>query len=180
MKKVVLFSAVLAGLAVISCKKEDPKEVNVTSTAVVTGLVTANLDYTNDIYDLDTLGAITNANGDTIGWDLDTLGVDPVLEAVENVRVFAKINAADLHNFVDPNFDYADRIVEAVTDEEGRFTLRVPAGSKTVSVEIYGEEFEFEKKITSTRTERTIYTVGNQTTTVTRNQSRIIDLEYTY
>lgn len=147
----------LAGAAMIfaSCEKDDPKEVNVTSSATITGNVQAQLDLRNDT------NFVTN------------------LENVEGVNIYARINTADLTTNVDPNFNYPSKVYKATTDSDGNYELNVKAGSKTVAVEIYGDEFKRDVVLDSNNNTQSVnFSIMTDSITVTHQQTKIYDIVY--
>jgi hypothetical protein len=147
----------LAGAAMIfaSCEKDDPKEVNVTSSATITGNVQAQLDLRNDT------NFVTN------------------LENVEGVNIYARINTADLTTNVDPNFNYPSKVYKATTDSDGNYELNVKAGSKTVAVEIYGDEFKRDVVLDSNNNTQSVnFSMMTDSITVTHQQTKIYDIVY--
>ncbi|MDR9399334.1 MAG: hypothetical protein RI562_09740 [Salibacter sp.] len=157
MKRLKISILALAGAAMIfaSCEKDDPKEVNVTSSATITGNVQAQLDLRNDT------NFVTN------------------LENVEGVNIYARISTADLTTNVDPNFNYPSKVYKATTDADGNYELNVKAGSKTVSVEIYGDEFKRDVVLDSNNNTQSVnFSMMTDSITVTHQQTKIYDIVY--
>jgi hypothetical protein len=161
---------IFASLILISCSKEDPTEVNVNTSATITGLVSGNTDLSNDfrielvevepdVFENDTIPQITR-------------------EPIAGVRVFARYNTSALTTVPDPNHTYQDVIVEALTDADGRYVLNVPAGSKAVMVALFGTELEIDLILEEGDTERTTFTSSLQNTSVTQNVTRVLDRIY--
>lgn len=158
MKKLKNSILALSGAAMMfaSCEKDDPKEVNVSTSATITGNVQAQLDLRND-----TTNFVTN------------------LENVEGINIYARINTADLTTNVDPSFNYPSKVYKATTDADGNYELNVKAGSKTVAVEIYGDEFKRDVVLDSNNNTQSVnFSMMTDSITVTHQQTKIYDIVY--
>lgn len=117
MKRVSFLLFLAVSISIIACDKEEPIEVEVTTTANIEGKIVTQLDLRNDT------GFVFN------------------LEPVSDVEVFAKISTSDLTTAQDPNFEYPSEIVSATTDAVGTYNLSVRAGTKDVTVIVYTNDF---------------------------------------
>ncbi len=172
MKKNKLFSILCVSLGlmlVYSCEKEEPTEVTVNTRATITGIVEGNIDLTNDFRIEE-----TEIGGEVI---VDTIP-EITNERLEGVRIFARYNTSQLTTVVDPNHTYTDRVAEAVTNEEGRYTIQIPAGVRNVTVVMSGNDLEIDRIIEPGVTERTTFTTADQSISVTQNVNRFVDFTY--
>lgn len=163
--------AVFAVAAVLSsCSKEDPVSADVSTRATITGIVRGNIDFTNDF-----IIEENQVGGETV---IDTIPT-VVFERLEDVRIFARFNTADLTTNPQQGFNYPDRITETRTDADGRYTLTIPAGTKSVSVAVNGNDFETELILEDGQTERAVMsTSGASHISVTQNETRVVDFTY--
>lgn len=161
---------VCASLILISCSKEDPIEVNVNTSATITGLVRGNTDLSND-YRIELVEVEPGV------FENDTIP-ETTLEPLEGVRVFARYNTAALTTVVNPNHTYQDVVIEATTAADGRYTLNVPAAAKAVTVALFGTELEIDRIMEEGGTERKTFTTTTQSASVTQNVTRVVDFTY--
>lgn len=166
MKK-ILALITLTGLALMitfsGCKK-DEKVLDLTlPTATIKGKVWADLNLAND----------TNLTG---GYQYH-----PEF-APAGTKIIAVINSQDLVDSSAPGYTYQDLTYEGSVDGSGNYTITVPARGNTVDVTIKAVDFEYDQIVMAvypaTTTNRVIYTVADQITTVVSNQIRIIDFAY--
>lgn len=163
MKKLLTFTAIISSVLLIafsSCKKdEDTPESTLTTRATITGYVYANLNAVND----------TNQSG---GYQLN-------LEfAPSGTKLIAKINSVDL--VVEPinGYTYENITYEATVGSDGSYSFSIPAATQNVVVTVMCNDFEYDKIISLTESERTVYTAGNYTVTVIAGAYRILDIYY--
>lgn len=164
------FALLVVVAALSSCSKEDPVSADVSTRATITGLVRGNIDLTNDFIVEETV-----VDGET---QFDTI-MTVVPEMLEGVRIFARFSAADLTTVPQPGYPYPQQIVEATTNAEGRYTMTIPAGTRNVSVAVSGNEFEVDLILEDNETERVVMTTNIANVTVTQNQTRVVDFNYT-
>ena len=163
------FALLVAVAALSSCGKEDPVSADLSTRATITGLVRANVDFTNDFIIEETV-----IDGETIIDTVETV----VFESLEGVRIFARFSTADLTTVNQPGYQYPQQIVENATDADGRYTLTVPAGAKTVNVIVDGNDFETDLILEDNETERVVMGVNAVNVAVTQNETRVVDFTY--
>lgn len=166
MKK-ILALITIAGLALMitisGCKKEEEVLDLTLTTATIKGKAWADLNLAND----------TNSTG----W----YEYHPEF-APAGTKIIAVLNSADLVDAPAAGYTYQELTYEGSVDANGNYTINVPARGNAVNVTIKAVDFEYQQIIMdvypATTTDRTIYTVGDQNTTVVANQIRIIDFNY--
>ncbi|MBI5219133.1 MAG: hypothetical protein HY958_09410 [Bacteroidia bacterium] len=154
MKKIfislVLLAGFLAAITLNSCNKANKATADpVTTTATIKGKVQAQLDLTN--------ATIENAPSGT--------------------KITAWINASDL---VDnpPAGTNGKIIFNGTVDNNGEYTLTITAGTKPVTVTIYGDDFVYNTIWSTTSAIRTIYTGATGSATVQKGVTKYVDLSY--
>lgn len=166
MKK-ILALITLAGLALMitfsGCKKDEEVLDLTLPTATIKGKVWADLNLAND----------TNLTG---GYQYH-----PEF-APSGTKIIAVINSVDLVDVPTPGYTYQDLTYEGSVDGNGNYTITLPARGKNVNVRIKAVDFEYNQIVMdvypATTTNRVVYTVADQLTTVVSNQIRIIDFAY--
>ena len=129
------------------------------SSALIEGMVYANLDITND----------TNEFGAyELQWELVPAGT----------KLFARINAEDLDPVPHFNTDYQDILFQTTVISDGSYTMSVYAGVGDVNVLMMGQEFLYDQKINdSTLLERT-FGLNDLQVSVIKNITRTVDLYF--
>jgi hypothetical protein len=159
-KNFLILIAFIALTFVTSCTKcEDDPEPAAMSSAIITGIVYANLDLTND----------TNAFGFyELHWEKVPVGT----------KLFARINSEDLDPTPDFNTQYQDILFETAVQTGGAYNMSVYAGVGDVTVLIKGQEFLYNQKINdSTLEERTFGLLDTQVSVI-KNITRTEDLYF--
>ncbi|MFN2423546.1 MAG: hypothetical protein ABR572_07200 [Cryomorphaceae bacterium] len=163
------FALLVAVAALSSCGKEDPVSADLSTRATITGLVRGNIDFTNDFITQE-----IEVEGEIVVDTIPTV----VFEPLEGVRIFARFSTADLTTVNQPGYPYPAQIVEATTNADGRYTLTIPAGTKTVGVTVDGNDFEVDLILEDNQTERVIMGTNAATVNVTQNETRVVDFTY--
>ncbi len=158
--KVALLSALPLVISLQSCKKDEETANKATvsmGSAVIKGRVTADL----------TLG---NAQK----------------EGVAGIKVTGRISTADLVTNVSGGVTYATRTYEAITDNDGNYTLTVDANTKTVAV-TYDAPMVFNatQTVENGTTRNTTFTRNNTypyaaLINISRGQTYTQNVEYDY
>ncbi|MFH2144242.1 MAG: hypothetical protein ABIJ97_17580 [Bacteroidota bacterium] len=166
MKKILVLITI-ASLALMitfsGCKKEEEVLDLTLPTATIKGKVWADLNLAND----------TTSSG----W----YKYNPEF-APSGTKIIAVINSVDLVDAPAAGYTYQDLTYEGSVNATGDYTITIPARGTDVNVTIKAVDFTYDQ-ITmdiypATKTEREIFTVGDQVTTVVANQIRVIDFAY--
>lgn len=139
MKRKIFSVLAIAGVAFVSCKKEDPATPADPGTCTIMGTVEAPLDLSND----------TTAAG-AYSYNLNP-------EAVNNVKMTFIVNSEDLDHNPDPSYDYQD-LTFSTTVTNGAYSIDVPAISTPLTVDVYFDDFNYAQKQYPDPTVTTSYT----------------------
>lgn len=168
--KLLILPVFALAAALSSCSKEDPVSADVSTRATITGIVQGNIDFTNDF-----IVEENEVGGETVFDTIPTV----IFERLEDVRIFARFNTSDLTTNPSPGYNYPDQIVETRTDADGRYTLTVPAGTKSVGLSVNGNDFETQLIFEDGETERAVMSTGGAShISVTQNETRVVDFTY--
>lgn len=150
-------------ITISGCKKEEEVLDLTLTTATIKGKVWADLNLANDT--------------SSTGW----YEYHPEF-APSGTKIIAVLNSADLVDAPATGYTYQELTYEGSVDANGNYTIVVPARGNVVNVTIKAVDFEYQQIVMdvypATTTERTIYAVGDQNTTVVANEIRIIDFNY--
>lgn len=151
MKKVLFTIVILLSLSFVftSCEKEEDYTSPTMTTATISGVVWAELDYTNTTTE----------------------------KAPSGTKIYAKTNAANLVTNPIAGYAYEDVIFETTVGTDGAFSFTVSAGDPATTYTIYGDDFEYDVVITGTTTQSMYFTMTGGAT-VTKGQKVLVDLMY--
>jgi len=153
MKKLFLTLSLVATLAFFTGCGDNDNAVNPQplGKATISGMVTANFDYTNDT-DGTTYDAVANAKLNVIVWRYDNN---------ENQVIVTTM--------------------QITTDSNGAYTVDIPVGNLELNVDIRPDDFRHDVKLSPTATEKNVVFSGNSAddnVSVTKGGSYILDLRY--
>ena len=159
----LLSISLIAVLFLSNCKKEDDTTTSeAMTTAIIKGKVFANLNTANDT----TSGGVYQLN----------LEIAP-----KGTKIIAVVNAADLVANPIAGHTYEDITFETTVDANGEYSITVDAIAKNANYTIKAEDFIYDQTVpdvTGTKTERKVYTAADQTTTIVKNNTKVIDITY--
>jgi hypothetical protein len=172
MKTLKVLSIAFLGLSLVftGCKKEEEEEETSTmGSAVVKGIVTANLDLTND----------TTATG-----TFQTQWEHPA-----GTKLIGWIDTKQLITNPKSGANYEKRYYEATVGADGSYSFTVDVNNNSVDLNISRVNFEhntkkwknINNKADGTITEREIYKMNeDKVVTVTRGATKIEDIRFNY
>jgi hypothetical protein len=152
MKKIILSVAIL-GLVLSACKKEDPATTSgssLTGEATISGTVRAQTDQQTAEF-----------------------------EKKSGAVILARYNQADLVLNPVAGVTYPDKVISTKTDENGKYSFKIPTGGLPVNVEIIPQDFE-QDVITGPASvlPDQLFSSGSSYTAISEKESQIIDLQY--
>lgn len=168
MKKTILslmtFGVVFA--TIVGCKKDETAPESTTGTATVQGYIKANLNMRND--------SLPNGTPQIMREGIPT-----------SVTLTFVVDSRDLEKNPDPTYTY-DMIKKTTTvDGSGHYSIALPtpAGSNTISGDLYISDFQYKPIISSsTGTDSTaarmVYTAPVQNFTIYNGGTTIVDYDY--
>ncbi len=167
MKKniITLLSISLIALLFLSnCKKtEDETTPEAMTTAIIKGKVFADLNTANDT----TSNGFYQLNNET---------------APAGTKIIVVVNAADLVANPIAGHTYEDISFETTVDANGEYSVTVDAIAKTANYTIKAEDFAYDQTVMdvypNTKTTRKVFTAADQTTTIVKNNTKVIDITY--
>lgn len=152
MKKVIYLAMSFAAAALIfnACSSDDEATPeSVTTTATISGIVTAPTDTATD-----------------------------PMEPIEGVQIHASINMGDVALNYDPAFDYENLTFTATTNADGEYSLEVTAGTRPVDVTVLGDDARLTVTLSDSTSEMQTFRVNPSNLSVVGGQNVILDLEY--
>jgi len=148
-KTFLLFTFFACTLFTVSCKKEEQKSSDSSiGTTNITGQVEYEVDYANTGYEKGPTGLII---AEISTWDL----LDSPSTTGTSPKQF--FNGTILN---------------------GVYSVNVSVGNKPISIKLYPQDFEDDRIISSTVTQRTIYTSPTTTLTGVPSGTKIVDFLY--
>jgi hypothetical protein len=159
-KTLLILTAFITAVFVTSCTKcEDEPEPASMATALIEGIVYANLDLSNDTNEL---------GGYQLQWE----------EVPAGTKLFARINAEDLDPNPDFQTEYEDILFQTSVSSNGVYGISVYAGVRDVDVLIMGQEFLYDQKINDTTYEERTYGLNDLQVSVIKDITRTVDLYF--
>lgn len=186
---IAVFNNLFAGNAIVQVKCEGYTTANFVVDLRAKPDVSNIYDATNcrlvsDIISIfPTAGeSLANVSG-RIYADLDlTSAGDELVPNSLNVRAF--VNPEDLYKFVEHegsgnilDLSY-DGFLVSTASQSGTYSLSLPASANNLQYVISADDFEFQRQINSTETERTVYSFINDTILVQTSGNYILDLNF--
>ncbi|HBS87641.1 MAG: hypothetical protein A2W91_15365 [Bacteroidetes bacterium GWF2_38_335] len=153
MKKVLFAIVVLVSLSFVftSCEKEEEYTAPAMTTATITGVVEAELDFTNAVSEFAPVGT----------------------------KLYARVNAADLVENPIAGYPYEDIIFTTTVGASGVYSFTVSAGVPVANYTIYGDDFSYNALVTAAPTYMQLYySLGGTVVSATRGQKILVDLSY--
>jgi len=149
----IIFASVLMLSLLAGCKKDEteqpsPITINEKSFATVSGLVYAQLDYTN---------------------------ADPEF-APAGTKLIFKIDVSDYNSNEGSGQRYY--ITSTTVGSDGSYSIDIPTTTKGVDVEVIANEFTYMTKYSSTFTERSEYSANTSYLNLTTGEIQILDINY--
>lgn len=159
MKKNLLSAstAMFVMIAVItSCKKEEPAAVK-PPTGKINGVAYANLDLTNDT-----------------SFTIETREFAP-----SGTKVIAQVDQKDYTSNPAPGVTYEKIVYEATIGNGGAYSFdTIKVYGKEVNVKLFFSDFAYDRKTSSTKTERIVYSEPEQTVVLVANRTKVVDVTY--
>lgn len=166
MKKNILTLLSISFIALLfltNCKKEEATTPEAMTTATIKGKVFANLNTAND----------TTSNG----FYQQNLESAPV-----GTKIILVVNAADLVANPIAGHTYEDISFETTVDANGEYSITVDAIAQDANYTIKAEDFSYDQVVMDvypqTKTERHVFTAADNTTSIVKNNTKIIDITY--
>jgi hypothetical protein len=148
--KILLSLAVIAGIMMTSCKKDEEPEATPMKKATITGFVYADLDLTE------------------AGMEYAPAGT----------KISAWIDTEELFLNPDPAVTYPRKYYETTVGGDGKFTLSIEVGNNPVTVNIEPGDFWYQQEVAVDTYETKMYSMGGVTITAFQGQTKIIDIAF--
>lgn len=159
MKRKIFAALAISAIAFVSCKKDEPVAPAEPGTATISGTLWANTNVDND----------TDVNGNAMA--------NPEY-APSGVRVTAVIDAMDLDQTPDADFDYQDMSWSTVTGTNGSYSFTgIPCYATAIDCELRFNDFTADQQVGGDDTP-TNFTLGSVTVSVYAGAVVINDYEY--
>lgn len=157
MKKVLMSLVLLVSVASVitlnSCIKANTESTDpITTTAKITGNVTAEFD-------------ITNATEEKV------VGNPPCY-------IIATYDADELVDNPNPNYNYGKREIIVPVTSNGDYSMSIPCGTKTVNVSLRTTEFAYEQITSATTKVRKVYSYQHPgVISVVKDDIKVLDIK---